>query len=82
MKNISFFSKNDFYININNEEWQHALHESDYMLLKSVDAITLEKDFARNDLLKLSVKVELNQWNQLQQILAELFRKIMQVLKN
>lgn len=81
-ENISFFSDANFYVNINTNEWQHSLHENDYILLKHADAIKLENDFAQTDLLKLSVKVDLDQWNQAQQVLVELFGKIMRVLKN
>jgi len=79
-KNISQFSDSNFYINISADEWQHTLHENDYMLLKQADANELEKNFKENNLLKLSAKIELNQLNQAQKLLLELFTVIMQAL--
>jgi hypothetical protein len=80
--NLSVFSQNDFYININVNEWQHDLHESDYMQLKHVTSALLEENFLQHDLLKLTVTVELNQWNQLRNPVLEHFFKIVQVLEN
>ncbi len=80
--NLSVFSQGDFYININANEWQHELHGSDYMLLKHVDVDLLERNFSQHDLLKLSAKVELNQWNQLKKPVLEYFSRIMRVLEN
>jgi hypothetical protein len=80
-KNKSLFAENDFFINTTNE-WQHSLHESDYVLLKHADASAIEKNFLQNDLLKLSAKVELNKWNQSQQLILQLFRKIISVLED
>ena len=81
-KNKSLFAENDFFINITANEWQHSLHENDYVLLKEAEASAIEKNFAQHDLLKLSAKVELNQWNQSQQLILQLFRKIIKVLED
>jgi len=80
--NLPVFSKLDFYININANEWQHELHESDYTQLKYVDRGLLGNNFLQHDLLKLSVKLELNQWNRLQKPVLEYFSTIVQVLGN
>jgi len=52
------------------------LHEDDYILLKQADEDMTEKIFTQNDFLKLSAKVELNQWNQSEEMLLNLFKVI------
>jgi len=79
-KNINFFSDNNFYINTSADEWQHALHANDYILVKEVNAEMLEKSFTQNDFLKLSAKLTLNEWNQSQKLLSELFIMLIQTL--
>ncbi|MBS1599310.1 MAG: hypothetical protein JST75_13885 [Bacteroidetes bacterium] len=81
-KNLPLFSKNDFYINTTANEWQHTLHENDYALLKETDILQLEKNFKENNLLKLTAKVELKQWNHSRELIMKLFKIIIEGLKN
>jgi hypothetical protein len=80
-KGVPVFLENNFYVNVSADEWQHALHEDDYVLLKVQDASMLQKNFDENNFLKLSAKVELNQWNQSEEKLLNLFGIIINNVK-
>lgn len=80
-KNISFLAENNFYVGISKDEWQHAMHEDDYLLLHETSEEQLEIIFSENSFLKLSAKMELNQWNEAGEKLFHLFKIITQSIK-
>ena len=79
-KKISVFSDHDFYISISKDEWSHVLHENDYIPVRNINEDLLEKIFAENEFLKVSAKVNIQQWNQAEEQLFKLFSTIVEVL--
>ena len=76
---LSFLQKHDFFICINENEWQHHFDEDNY---KPASSVTLpgfeminEKDF-----FKVSKKIPLSQWGNANEFIINSFREIMQLL--
>ena len=80
-KNLSFLSENNFYAGVSKDEWQHAVHGSDYIPLREANEEQLEIIFSQNNFLKLSAKLELNQWNEAEEKLLHQFKLITKSLQ-
>ncbi len=79
-KNESLLSDNDFYISSSNDEWSHELGEENYISLNRNRDFLQKKDFSRQPFLKLSAKIDLQNWNQSEKLLMQIFKTILQSL--
>jgi hypothetical protein len=79
-KNISVTPVNDFYISISVDEWMHELDEKNYIQLSQTNSATLENIFSGNSFLKISTKIELNQWNDSEVLLMDSYKKLLRLL--
>jgi hypothetical protein len=79
-KNASLLSDNDFFISSSNEEWSHELGEENYISLNRNRDFLQKKDFSRQPFLKLSAKIDLQNWNQSEELLMQIFKTILQSL--
>jgi hypothetical protein len=79
-KNESLLSDNDFYISSSNDEWSHELGEENYISLNGNRDFLKKKDFSRQPFLKLSAKIDLQNWNQSEKLLMQIFKTILQSL--
>ncbi len=72
--------KNNFFICVNNVEWEHHFGEDNYM---HVSAITLQQfeKINQKDFFKISKKIALSQWNETNDFVINSFREIMQLLQ-
>ncbi|MEO5782096.1 MAG: hypothetical protein ABIQ07_02435 [Ginsengibacter sp.] len=77
---FSFLQKNNFFICINKNEWEHHFEEDNY---KHTSAITLQQfeKINQKDFLKISKKIALQQWNETNDFVINSFREIMQLLQ-
>ena len=79
-KNESLLSDNDFYISSSNDEWSHELGEENYISLNRNRDFLQKKDFSSQPFLKLSAKIDLQNWNQSEKLLMQIFKTILQSL--
>lgn len=79
-KNDSLLSDNDFYISSSNDEWSHELGEENYISLNRNRDFLRKNDFSLQPFLKLSAKIDLQNWNQSEELLMQIFKTILQSL--
>ena len=78
-KNILNANKNDFFICVNENEWQHHFEDDNYKLLDALSAE--EKDIVKEkNFIKIALKYELHHWNMMQYILPEGYKKLEKLL--
>jgi len=80
-KNIFLFAENDFYVGISKDEWVHAMHENNYMPLKDAETASYNKMLDEHDFLKLSAKINPDQWNDSERLLFRLYKIILESLR-
>ena len=79
--NISSLIKNNFYICINENEWQHDVNDiNNYLLLSSLNENEINKIFDQKNFLKISAKIEFDKWNELEKISGNLFAILMRLI--
>jgi hypothetical protein len=71
---------NAFYIGVNEDQWQHHFEENNFISVKEAGTDILNKSILGKDFIKLALKYELEQWNQLPSLLAEGYREIAKLL--
>ncbi len=78
-KNIFNSKENDFYICVNETQWEHHFKDDNYTQLQSLTHEQL-KDIQQKSFIKIALKFELHHWNLMQQILPEGYKKINELL--
>lgn len=77
---FSLLKKNNFFICVNEDEWEHHFEESNY---RPSSAITLQQFETINgkDFFKIAKKISLSQWQNANDFLIDSFREIMHLLQ-
>ena len=77
---FSFLQKNNFFICVNEDEWQHYFEEDNYI---PVSAITFQQfeTIIKKDFFKISKKISLTEWENAYEFFINSFREIMQLLQ-
>ncbi len=71
----SMFDDQDLYISLGETEWQHHFEENNFRKASSVTN-DLKKQIEHSNFLKVAVKYELHQFNMMQSILPDGYKKI------
>ena len=69
-----------FYIGVNEDQWQHHFEENNFLALGDLTKEQQIKLQAQNDFIKLALKFDLNQWNNMPALLQEGYDKIAGIL--
>ena len=75
-KKLYLFADNNFHICIGGDEWRHEFTDDNYISLKQAGHASAERILLKDDFCRLSARVSLNDWNQSNNALVELFRVI------
>lgn len=81
IKNIHFLQKNNYFICINNNEWQHHFNTDNYLPADKLPVAEMEKIITGNRFIKVAVKFPLNNWNEMYGLLEKSFTELVQLLK-
>ena len=74
-KLLSYLQENNFFVCVNENEWQHSFELSNYVTAKGLDQKKLE-EISNKHFFKISKNIELNKWNEAPQFLEKSFREI------
>jgi len=77
---INFFKQKDFFICINENEWEHDFQKSNFIKINDTDENQLKIILGKN-FLKVAKKIELNNWNNVPQFLEISFEEIIEFIK-
>ena len=72
-------TRNEFFVAVNNDEWQHHFEENNYIKYSTFSDAQKES-VAKNHFLKVSLKYELHHWNMMQLILPEGYNALANLL--
>jgi len=77
---LSFLQKNNFFICVNKNEWQHHFETDNYLPASAIDLIQFEK-INKNNFFKASKKIPLGEWENANEFLLNSFVEIIQLLQ-
>ncbi len=81
IKNIEALRFNNYYICINQEEWQHHFEENNYTPLHKLTRAEIEKIVLQQHFIKVAAKFSLHQWNEIEVLLKKSFTDALHLLK-
>ena len=73
----TFLSENNYFVCISNNEWDFRFNENNFIPVKKLNSSEWEEIIYRNNFIKLSVFISLNQWNEMPGLLSGYFKKNM-----
>ncbi len=79
-KAIQFLKENDFSVAINENEWQHHFHPSNFVNINELREDEIKK-LAEKNFLKIAKKIELAKWNSASKFLESSFEEIIEFIK-
>jgi len=79
-KNVELLKKADFYIASSEDEWKHEIESEHYSHINAIESPSAEKILADKVFLKLSSKLELEHWNDSEEMLLNIYRVIFKAL--
>ena len=81
-RKISLLRKKEYYLCINEDQWQHHFEADNYIPVKQLSQKELHAIILKSKFVKLAVKFPLQQWNDVPVLLDESFAVIIKMLKD
>ena len=81
INNSAILARADFFICINEDQWQHHFEADNYLPVNEMDVKKLEQITGQRPFLKLTLQFSLQQWDEIPDLLEESFALILQLLK-
>lgn len=79
-KRIDLLKVGNFFIASSDDEWNHIIESEHYFPLKAIESLNAEILLADKVFLKLSSKLELEHWNDSEEMLLNIYRMIFKAL--
>ena len=74
-------AKNDFFLCVNEDEWQHDFEENNYRAVKQFEKKEFGRVIREKKFIKLSIKFALNEWKNMPGLLERSFTGMMELMK-
>jgi hypothetical protein len=78
--NIGLMQSNNFYLCINNEEWQHHFETTNYLPANLLQEEKIKAIIAQHHFVKVAAKLKLHQWEDVPVLLEKSFTEMMGLL--
>lgn len=77
----SVFADSDFFLCINDDQWEHHFEKDNYTPVKEITSREFEQLLSKKPFIKLAQKYPLQQWDEIPHLLFTEFRKTMEIVK-
>lgn len=81
MDAYSVFAGSDFFLCVNDDQWEHHFEKNNYTPVKEIVKEEFEQHISKKPFIKLAQKYPLQQWDEIPTLLFTEFRKIMEIVK-
>lgn len=82
IRSFDLLKTNDFFVCIHEDQWEHHFETTNYQTLHAYTASGFEEITANKPFIKLSKKIPLEQWNDAEKNLLEIFSQLINALIN
>jgi hypothetical protein len=72
--------KNNFHLCISNDEWEHHFEKTNYCAVNEINNDAFEQSISEKSFIKLSVRIDLYQWENLPEQVVSITKTIMKML--
>ena len=79
--NIAALQKNDFYICVNTNEWQHHFEPDNYLPANKFTQEEIKNILMQQPFIKVAAKFSLHQWSEINVLLEKSFSDVLHLLK-
>ena len=79
-KLLTYLQENNFFVCINEKEWEHSFEIYNYITVKELDQQKLER-ISNKNFFKISKNLELNKWREAPEFLEKSFKEIIGFIK-
>ena len=80
-KNIAGLQKNDFYICVNTNEWQHHFEPDNYLPANKFTQEEIKNILMQQPFIKVAAKFSLHRWSEINVLLEKCFSDVLHLLK-
>ncbi len=80
-KNIVVPSKNNYFICVNEDQWQHHFEPDNYFDIKTKAGEEIKVILLQQPFIKIAMKFSLQQWNEMPELLEHAFSEMIQLVK-
>ncbi len=77
---LAYLHEKNFYVCVNENEWQHHFEPSNYIPIAALDEQKLS-EILKGDFFKIAKKLELNNWNEASEFFKKTFIEIIEFIK-
>jgi len=81
LKNITLAHATEFYICINEEEWEHHFEPGNYIALDKLTTAEITTIVNKQHFIKMAAKFSLHRWSEIDALLAKSFSDVLHLLK-
>lgn len=74
--------RNDFYICINEDQWEHHFETDNYLAVSAFNRSSFEEMISKKSFVKLAKRIPLEQWNDVEKKMVEIFSQLINTLKD
>ena len=79
--NVTAMQKNNFYICVNEDEWQHHFDQENYLPAATLSAEEIKTILSSQHFIKVAAKFSLHQWNEMEGLLEKSFSDTLHLLQ-
>ena len=79
---LSHLQEKNFFVCINKEEWHHHFEKDNYRSVEEMNLSELEELARHNSFMKLAKRIPLEEWNDAEIKLADIFIQLIQILQD
>ena len=76
------FKEGDFSVCVNEDQWEHHFETSNYLLAHDLSGPRFREIIVKRSFIKLAKKIPLEQWNEVEEKLLEIFGQLINTLKD
>jgi len=80
ISNYDTLSQNNFYLCISQDEWEHHFEKTNYCAIGEMNGDTFKQIINEKSFIKLSVRIDLYQWEKLPELVVSITKTIMKML--
>ena len=77
---LASFQQKNFFVCVNENEWEHNFHSSNFIDIKEMDEGQII-NICKKDFFKVAKKIELSEWNHAPEFLEQSFKEITRFIK-
>ena len=82
LSKINMLRQNEFYVCINDSQWEHHFDDTNYRSLQTLDEVEIHDILTKKSFLKIAQRLPITQWELVRGKMAEYYAMLMRVMQS